>query len=132
MVGDAAAFVSLIAAISLVVGGIGVMNIMLATVTERTREIGIRKSLGATEGSIQLQFLIEAVILTLAGGSIGIVLGTAFGALLGNAIGIPAEAGLSAVATAVLVSCATGAAFGVYPARKAAKMDPVEALRYGR
>jgi putative ABC transport system permease protein len=127
--GSASAFASLIAAISLVVGGVGVMNIMLATVSERTREIGIRKSLGATEGSIQLQFLVEAVILTLAGGAIGIALGLAGGSALGSAIGIPASAGAPSIGVAVLVSCATGAAFGVYPARKAAKMDPAVALR---
>ena len=125
-------FVGLVAVISLVVGGIGVMNIMLVTVTERTREIGIRKSLGATDGNIQFQFLVEAMILTATGGVIGIILGYYGGfALAGLMPGnvMPAISGVT-VGLTVLVSSFIGIIFGVYPARKAAKLDPIEALRY--
>ncbi|MDR1541655.1 MAG: ABC transporter permease [Clostridiales bacterium] len=130
IVSDVTGFVSLIAAISLFVGGIGVMNIMLVTVTERTREIGIRKSLGATDWNIQLQFLVEAVILTATGGLIGIGAGILGGTLLGSVIDVKPSASISNILAAVLIAGATGIAFGVYPARKAAKLDPIEALRY--
>lgn len=128
--------ISLIAAISLLVGGIGVMNIMLVSVTERTREIGIRKSLGAKTGSIMVQFLAESVIITLIGGIIGILLGVGGAYLVAQVVGMikPALAftpavSAGAVAGATLFSSAVGIFFGIYPARKAAKMNPIEALR---
>ena len=117
--------------ISLLVGGIGVMNIMLVSVTERTREIGVRKALGARRRNILFQFLIEATLLCVAGGIIGTVLGMVFGAVLSQVLmkhmgGVPAWAFLSAL----LVPAAVGMGFGLYPANKAAKLDPIEALRY--
>jgi putative ABC transport system permease protein len=123
-------FVALVAFISLAVGGIGVMNIMLVTVTERTREIGIRKSLGATDGNIQFQFLVEAMILTASGGIIGIVLGYYGGFALGGLIDLTPAINIPTVIGTVIVSSLIGIVFGVYPARKAAKLDPIEALRY--
>lgn len=129
-------FIGFVAAISLLVGGIGVMNIMLVTVTERTREIGIRKSLGATDGNIRVQFLVEAVILSLLGGIIGVVLGYAEGvgasmvvsSLSGMAFG--AKLSVPTVTLAAAVTAVIGIVFGVYPAGKAAKMNPIEALRF--
>jgi len=123
-------FVSFVAAISLLVGGIGVMNIMLVTVTERTREIGIRKALGATEGNISFQFLTEAVILTAAGGIIGIIAGYAGSVFVGNLINLKASLSIPMVIVTVCLSSFIGIIFGVYPAKKAAKMDPIDALRY--
>ena len=123
-------FISFVAAISLLVGGIGVMNIMLVSVTERTREIGIRKSLGARTGSILLQFLAEAAIITLLGGLIGIVLGVLGGNALGSVAGVPAKTQMSTVIGATVFSSAVGLFFGIYPARKAAKLSPIEALRH--
>jgi putative ABC transport system permease protein len=123
-------FISAVAGISLLVGGIGVMNIMLVTVTERTREIGIRKSIGAKRKDIRTQFLIEAVILTGLGGAIGLALGYGGGALVGQFIGIEPVVTLQSVALAIGISSAIGILFGVYPANKAAKLDPIEALRY--
>ena len=123
-------FISFVAAISLLVGGIGVMNIMLVSVTERTREIGIRKSLGARTGSILLQFLAEAGIITLLGGLIGIVLGILGGNLVCSIAGVTARTKLSTVIGATLFSSAVGIFFGIYPAKKAAKLSPIEALRH--
>ena len=122
--------ISLIAGISLLVGGIGVMNIMLVSVTERTREIGIRKALGARTGSVLLQFLSESAIITLLGGLIGILLGVlgAFGVC--SLIGFSAKVKLSTVLGATLFSSAVGIFFGIYPAKKAAKLSPIEALRH--
>jgi len=123
-------FISAVAGISLVVGGIGVMNIMLVTVTERTREIGIRKSIGARRRDIRRQFLIEAVILTGTGGILGLTLGWGGGTLIGSLVGVSPVITMQSVLLAVLISCGIGIAFGVYPAGKAAKLDPIEALRY--
>ncbi|MCL1976347.1 MAG: ABC transporter permease [Firmicutes bacterium] len=130
VLGSITAFVSLVAAISLFVGGIGVMNIMLVTVTERTYEIGIRKSLGATNGNIRFQFLVEAIILTAIGGIIGIILGYYGGFALGSIIGITPVVSVPSVLLIVFISSALGIIFGVYPAGKAAKLDPIEALRH--
>ncbi|UIZ91558.1 ABC transporter permease [Corynebacterium sp. CNCTC7651] len=122
---------SAIGGISLLVGGIGVMNIMLITVTERTREIGVRKALGATQGDIRLQFIIEAMLVCLIGGVIGVLLGGAISliatAAVFDAVTWPP---LGAVVFALLFSLATGVFFGYYPASKAAKMQPIDALRY--
>ena len=123
------AFIACVGAISLIVGGIGVMNIMLVSVTERTREIGIRKSLGAKTKTITLQFLTESIILCLIGGIIGVIIGVA-GAYAGCAIiGIDANVNIGIIAIALLFSCGVGLFFGIYPARKAAKMSPIDALR---
>lgn len=123
-------FISFVAAISLLVGGIGVMNIMLVSVTERTREIGIRKSLGARTGSILLQFLAEAGIITLMGGLIGIVLGIMGANLVCSIAGVTARIEASTVLGATIFSSAVGIFFGIYPAKKAAKLSPIEALRH--
>ena len=126
---------SAVAGVSLLVGGIGIMNIMLVTVTERTREIGLRKAVGATQRDILTQFLVESAILTSIGGFIGILCGATFTflAYLGvNLAGItwPFQLPVSAVLIAFTVSALTGIVFGVYPARQAARKDPIEALRY--
>lgn len=123
-------FISFVAAISLLVGGIGVMNIMLVSVTERTREIGIRKSLGARTGSILLQFLAEAGIITLLGGLIGIVLGILGAMLVCSIAGVTASIQAATVLGATIFSSAVGIFFGIYPARKAARLSPIEALRH--
>lgn len=124
-------FISLVAAISLLVGGIGVMNIMLVSVTERTREIGIRKALGARTGSIMLQFLAESAIITVIGGILGILIGVSGAGLIGMASGgmISPKTSLGTVLMATLFSTCVGIFFGLYPARKAAKLSPIEALR---
>ncbi len=119
-----------IASISLIVGGIGIMNIMLVSVTERTREIGIRMAIGATEGDVQQQFLIEAVVLSLLGGAIGIAFGTTASYLITQTLGWPVLVSPAAIGAAVVFSMAVGIFFGFYPARKAAQLDPIEALRY--
>ena len=123
-------FISCVAAISLIVGGIGVMNIMMVTVTERTKEIGIRKSIGAKNKDIKIQFITEAVILTGMGGIAGLVLGIVFAFVIGRFAGITPVLSVSAVAMAVGISMAIGIIFGVTPANKAAKLDPIEALRF--
>ena len=122
--------VGAIAAISLVVGGIGIMNIMLVSVTERTREIGIRKALGARTEDILLQFLVESAIISAAGGIAGTILGTSVVAIGSMALGITAIVKPQVVITAVVFSAMVGIFFGLYPARKAAKADPIDALRY--
>ena len=119
---------SAVAGISLLVGGIGVMNIMLVTVTERTREIGIRKAIGATRGNIVLQFLVESLIISILGGIVGILIG--FGASSFEIAGIKPEVQWWTVWLSVLVSAGIGLVFGIYPANKAAKLRPIDALRY--
>ena len=122
--------ISAIAAISLLVGGIGVMNIMLVSITERTREIGTRKALGARRGDIRLQFITEAVVICLVGGALGVTLGVALGSVGASLLGYAAKPSLSAILIAVGFSMAIGVFFGYYPANKAAKLDPIDALRY--
>lgn len=123
-------FIAAVAAIALLVGGIGVMNIMLVSVTERTREIGTRKALGATTGTILVQFLMESVILCLIGGIIGLILGIGLATGVSNALNIVPNITLGSVLLVLFFSSAVGIFFGIYPARKAAKLDPIEALRY--
>lgn len=122
--------IAFIAGISLLVGGIGVMNIMLVSITERTREIGTRKALGAKNSSIRLQFIIESVILCMVGGCLGILLGFGLGAIAAYLLGYAAAAPVAAIVIAVGFSVLIGVFFGYYPANKAAKLDPIEALRY--
>ncbi len=119
-----------IAAVSLLVGGIGLMNIMLVSVTERTREIGIRKALGATKRSILLQFLTEAVVLCIAGGAIGVGVGTGLSMVLRSAFGWDTSMSTAAVVLAFGFAAGVGVTFGVWPARRAAILDPISALRY--
>ena len=119
-----------IASVSLIVGGIGIMNIMLVSVTERTREIGVRMAIGATEGNVQQQFLVEAVVLSLMGGTIGILFGLGSSYLITQTLGWPVLISPIVIVIAVLFSMAVGVFFGFYPARKAAQLDPIQALRY--
>jgi len=120
----------IVAAISLLVGGIGIMNIMLVSVTERTREIGLRVALGARGASILRQFLIEAVVLSTGGGAIGVVIGVAGAAAIALFAHWPASVPLTAVLLALAFSAAVGVFFGYWPARKAAALDPIRALRF--
>ena len=122
--------ISIVAGISLVVGGIGVMNIMLVSISERTREIGTRKALGATNGSIRTQFIVESMILCLIGGIIGILIGISSGSFAATKLGFAAAPSVSSIVTSVLFSIGIGVFFGYYPANKAAKMNPIDALRY--
>ncbi len=119
-----------IATVSLVVGGIGIMNIMLVSVTERTREIGVRKALGATRVNILSQFLIEAIVLCIMGGIVGIVLGSGTAYMLSRSFQWNTQISSSAVVMAFMFSAAVGVVFGVWPARRAAMLDPIQALRY--
>ncbi|MGB2791357.1 MAG: ABC transporter permease [Candidatus Moraniibacteriota bacterium] len=121
---------SSIAGISLLVGGIGIMNMMLTTVTERTREIGLRKAVGIRRRSIRLQFLVESIVLTLFGGIIGIILGWAASLLISHFAGLSTTISLSAILLAFGVSAGVGIVFGYYPAERAARLSPIEALRY--
>ena len=123
-------FLGAVAAISLVVGGIGIMNIMLVSVTERTREIGVRKALGATYSVIVTQFLIEAVVISLMGGFIGIAFGIGASKLIGMASGMSTVVSIPTIIMSFGFSMAIGLIFGIYPARKAAKLNPIDALHY--
>ncbi len=119
-----------IAAVSLVVGGIVIMNIMLVSVTERTREIGIRKALGARSTDVLLQFLVESATMSLVGGALGVLVGVTLAKGITLAVGMPSAIKLWAVAAGLIVSASVGVFFGVYPARKAARLDPIVALRF--
>jgi putative ABC transport system permease protein len=124
------ALMALISSIALLVGGIGVMNIMLVAVTERTREIGIRKALGAPQKAIMSQFLVESVMLTAAGGAAGIGLGALISAIIHAASKMPTYVSIWSVITGLSVSAVIGILFGVYPAMRASRLDPVDSLRY--
>jgi putative ABC transport system permease protein len=124
------AFIGAVAAISLIVGGIGVMNIMLVSVTERTREIGIRKALGATTSAILTQFLMEAIIISATGGIMGMAIGIAGAFMIGGLAEITPFLSAAVILGTILFSTVVGIFFGLYPALKAAKLDPIEALRY--
>ena len=119
-----------VALVSLVVGGIGIMNIILVSVTERTREIGLRMAVGAKPRHILAQFLIEAIVLSLAGGLLGIGVGLATASYMADHFSFPLLIRIDIIALAVGVSIAIGVGFGIYPARKASRLDPIEALRY--
>jgi ABC-type antimicrobial peptide transport system permease subunit len=119
-----------IASISLIVGGIGIMNVMLVSVTERTREIGVRVAVGATEQVIQLQFLGESIMLSLVGGTAGVLFGVFGSYLVGQTLNWPIEMSMESIVIAAAFSIAVGVFFGYYPARKASLLDPIEALRY--
>ncbi|MEQ8197050.1 MAG: ABC transporter permease [Clostridiaceae bacterium] len=123
-------FIGAVAAISLIVGGIGVMNIMLVSVTERTREIGIRKAIGATTGAILVQFLTESVIISLIGGIIGMAIGVAGAFAIGGFAGVTPVISLRDIMLVILFSSSVGIFFGIYPAKKAAGLNPIDALRY--
>lgn len=119
-----------IASVSLLVGGIGIMNIMLVSVTERTREIGIRMAVGARSSAVRIQFLIESIMLSLAGGLIGIIVGVGISLVIPNMLGWPTLVSPVAILGSAVFSAAVGIFFGYYPARKAAALDPIDALRY--
>lgn len=122
--------ISIVAGIALLVGGIGVMNIMLVSVTERTREIGTRKALGAKNSSIRAQFIVEAIIICLIGGILGLILGITAGVALSNYLGYPAMPSIGGIVISLAFSMGIGLFFGYFPANKAAKMNPIDALRY--
>ena len=119
-----------IAAISLLVGGIGIMNIMLVSVTERTREIGLRKAIGATNKDIMVQFLIEAMLMSFLGGIFGVILGWGIATLITIFAGWSVKVSLFSVLLSTIFSLAIGIIFGLWPAKKASALDPIEALRY--
>ena len=124
------ALLGAIAGVSLIVGGIGIMNIMLVSVTERTREIGIRLAIGAHDRDIRVQFLLEAMVLSLMGGAIGILIGVGSSHVVSIVNGWPVLVSSASIIVAFLFSGAVGIIFGFYPAHKAAKLDPIEALRF--
>jgi putative ABC transport system permease protein len=128
--GTMTSMLSIVATISLVVGGIGIMNIMLVSVTERTREIGIRKAIGASPRDILLQFLMESAVISMIGGLIGIGLGVGGSILLADVAGWATIVSSTAIIAAVVVSAAVGIFFGIYPASKAAALHPIDALRF--
>lgn len=130
MVDTISTAISVIAGISLLVGGIGVMNIMLVSITERTREIGTRKALGATNRSIRTQFIVESIVICLIGGIIGICLGIAIAAIFTNVLGFAVSPSIDGILLSVSFSALIGIFFGYYPANKAANLNPIEALRY--
>lgn len=130
MLGTIQIAISIIAGISLLVGGIGVMNIMLVSISERTREIGIRKALGATNGSIRVQFIVESMILCLLGGVIGIIIGVGGGSFAASKMGYEAAPSITSIVLSVGFSLLIGVFFGYYPANKAAQMNPIDALSY--
>jgi len=119
-----------LSSVGLLVGGVGVIAIMMISVTERTREVGVRKALGATRREILWQFLVEAATLTLVGGIIGLAVGWLVSLVLANATPVPAYVPVGSVVLALALAAVTGLLFGIYPASKAARLDPVEALRY--
>jgi len=130
LTGGIFALMTVIASISLLVGGIGVMNIMLVAVTERTREIGVRKALGAPRKAILAQFLVESIVLTAAGGFLGILLGAGVSTLIHILSKLPTFVSLWSVAAGLFFSAIVGVFFGLYPAMRAARLDPVDSLRY--
>jgi putative ABC transport system permease protein len=119
-----------IASISLLVGGIGIMNIMLVSITQRTREIGVRLAVGATEGDVQLQFLSEAIALSVLGGTVGLLLGVGLTYALQNGLHWEMELTAGTVVAAAAFSLLVGVVFGFYPARRASRLDPIQALRF--
>ena len=128
--GTLTAFLGAIAGISLVVGGIGIMNIMLVSVTERTREIGIRKAVGALRRDVLMQFLLESILLSLSGGIFGILLGWTIAVIAGRALDLTAVIDAQTVLMATSFAAAVGLIFGIYPAWRASSLRPIEALRY--
>ena len=122
--------IAAIGGISLLVGGIGVMNIMLVSITERTREIGTRKALGATNGSIRLQFITESIVICIVGGMLGMILGMIIATVATNMMGYAVSPSVTGIVVSVSFSILIGVFFGYYPANKAAKLNPIEALRY--
>jgi len=124
------ALLGAIAGISLIVGGIGIMNIMLVSVTERTREIGIRLAIGAHDRDVRMQFLIEAMVLSILGGVLGVALGIGSSEIVSSQLGWPVLVSTTAVVVAVVVSAVIGIVFGFYPAHKASLLDPIDALRF--
>jgi putative ABC transport system permease protein len=129
-VGGAWLVLIIISSISLLVGGIVIMNIMLVSVTERTREIGIRKAIGARRLDILWQFLVEAVTLSVLGGGIGVLIGIGFAAAVGSLSPLPADVELWSVLSGLGVASSVGLVFGIFPAMKAARLDPIDSLRY--
>ena len=128
--GMATAMVSSIAAISVIVGGIGIMNIMLVSVTERTREIGIRKAVGATNGAILAQFLIESIVITMLGGAVGLSVTFVAGAVISAQTPLSPAITVDILAFAIVLSIVVGVIFGLLPAIRASRKNPIEALRY--